>query len=827
MGSGDADEVKGNMTENSTNETNRTGEHAPLASDYTEADIQVLKGLEAVRTRPGMYIGDTDDGSGLHHLVFEVVDNSVDEHLAGFCDQISVTLHANGMVTVEDNGRGIPVGIHESEGRPAAEVIMTELHSGAKFNNVSYKVSGGLHGVGVSVVNALSSQLVLSVHRDGFQYQQTYECGRPVSTLSTVGASRLRGTTITFRPDEKIFTNREYSFELLAQRFRQLAFLNPGLKITIFDQRTNRQHDFEYSGGLVSFVEHLNRNKVPIHEQVVYFKKEKDLIIVEIALQWNDSYQENLYPFTNNIHNKDGGTHSTGFRKALTRTLNSYAESAKLLKDGKTTLSGDDVREGLTAVVSVKHPDPKFNSQTKDKLVSSEVQGVVETIVSEELSTFFEENPKEAKLIVQKVIMSARARDAARKARELVQRKGALDSSSLPGKLADCQERDPQASEIYLVEGDSAGGTAKQGRDRRNQAILPLRGKILNVEKARFDKMIGSQEIATLVTALGTGIGEDNFDLAKLRYHSIIVMTDADVDGSHIRTLLLTFFYRQMPEIVKAGYLYLAQPPLFKVKHGKQVIYVKNEAELDEWLVRRGGEELLITAAGQEIAAPELESFVRALKAYSRLLGSVAREGDADVLHLIVERSTGYHRELFNDRAAMGEEGAALLTACEKSGLKSQHVTSDPAHGGYRCVIETSGAGSRRQTVLRWGLVGAPEFQELRRLYERVVQLVPVPFEVTRSGESKTFPAYLSFLSWMEEQGRKGLTVQRFKGLGEMNAEELWETTMDPDRRTLLKVKIEDAFEADQIFTVLMGDQVEPRRDFIAANAHSVRNLDI
>jgi DNA gyrase subunit B len=802
-------------------------EHGHLASDYTADDIQVLKGLEAVRTRPGMYIGDTDDGSGLHHLVFEVVDNSVDEHLAGFCDQITVTLHPNGMVTVEDNGRGIPVGMHESEGKSAAEVIMTELHSGAKFNNVSYKVSGGLHGVGVSVVNALSSRLVLSVHRDGFQWQQTYEQGKPVTALVQVGTSRLRGTTVTFQPDEAIFTVREFSFDLLAHRFRQMAFLNPGLKISVFDQRTNRQADFEYSGGLVSFVEHLNKNKVPIHDQVIYFKREKDAIIVEVAMQWNDSYQENLYTFTNNIHNKDGGTHATGFRKALTRTVGSYAESTKLTKEGKTSLTGEDAREGLTVVVSIKHPDPKFNSQTKDKLVSSEVETVVSAMVGEELASFFEEHPKDAKQIVQKVIMSARARDAARKARELVQRKGALDSSSLPGKLSDCQERDPRLSEIYLVEGDSAGGTAKQGRDRKNQAILPLRGKILNVEKARFDKMIGSEAIATLVTALGTGIGEGNFSIDKLRYHSIIVMSDADVDGSHIRTLLLTFFYRQMPEIVKAGYLYLAQPPLFKVKQGKQVVYIKNESELDEFLIRRSGDDLRIVAEGQELRGETLEVFVRAAKAYARLLTTVAREGDADVLHQVVLRAPRYDREFFNDRVRMEAEGLSLLAAVDKSGLKTAHVASDPAHGGWRGVVETSVAGSRRQTVLRWGLVSAPEFEELRRLADRVSTLVPLPFEVQHGADRQRFDAHLAFLSWLEDQGRKGLTVQRFKGLGEMNAEELWETTMDPARRTLLKVKIEDAFEADQMFTILMGDQVEPRRDFIAQNAHSVRNLDV
>ncbi|MDX9999746.1 MAG: DNA topoisomerase (ATP-hydrolyzing) subunit B [Polyangia bacterium] len=798
-----------------------------LTSDYTAEDIQVLKGLEAVRTRPGMYIGDTDDGSGLHHMVFEVVDNSVDEHLAGFCDQITVTLGFTGMVTVEDNGRGIPTGMHEEEQRPAAEVILTELHSGAKFDHSRYKVSGGLHGVGVSVVNALSSELELLVYRDGYSYHQRYERGAPVTQLTTTGRSRKTGTTISFRPDPQIFNNLEFSFDRLAKRLRQLAFLNPGLRITILDQTANRRHDFEYEGGIGSFVEHLSKNKEPIHETVVHFSKEREGTIVEVALQWNDSYQENLYCFTNNIHNKDGGTHLTGFRKALTRTLNAYAEANKLLKDSKANLSGDDVREGLTAVVSVKHPDPKFNSQTKDKLVSSEVLGIVEAVVNEEFSVFLEEHPKEAKGIIQKAITASRAREAARKARELVQRKGALDSFSLPGKLADCQERDPVHAEIFLVEGDSAGGTAKQGRDRRHQAILPLRGKILNVEKARFDKMLASQEIATLITALGTGVGEERFDPDKLRYHSIVVMTDADVDGSHIRTLLLTFFFRQMHELVERGHLYLAQPPLYKVSRGKQVLYLKNDSELDEYLLKRGAEGMWIEQGGKSLQGEEIGRFVKALKTYSRMLRQLVPEGDPDVIHRLV-RKEGMRQEIFASWESVEAFGRELLEELSKGGLKSFRIRKEgPGTAAYECLLETSVGGSRRRTALNWKLLSTPEFQELCRLFRLATEKVDLPFDVIRENEKLSFDAYLPFVDYVEQIGKKGITVSRFKGLGEMNAEELWETTMDPKRRTLLKVQVDDPVEAEEIFTVLMGDAVEPRRDFIAQNAHKVRNLDV
>ncbi len=794
---------------------------------YTADNIQVLKGLEAVRARPGMYIGDTDDGSGLHHLVFEVVDNSVDEHLAGYSDQITVTLHITGLVTVEDNGRGIPVDLHEEEQRPAAEVIMTELHSGAKFGNSSYKVSGGLHGVGVSVVNALSEELDLYIYRDGERYHQRYERGLPVTEFVVTGETRKTGTLITFRPDSQIFTNLEFSFDRLARRLRQLAFLNPGLCITLVDQANNRRHDFQYEGGIGSFVEHLGRAKVPLHEPVIHFSQDREGIIVEVAMQWNDSFQENLYCFTNNIHNKDGGTHLTGFRKSLTRTLNQYAEVNKLLKDQKSNLTGDDVREGLTAVVSVKHPDPKFNSQTKDKLVSSEVLGVVEAAINEELSECLEENPRVAKAILQKAVTAARARAAARKARELVQRKGALDTFSLPGKLADCQERDPTRAELFIVEGDSAGGTAKQGRDRKNQAILPLRGKILNVEKARFDKMLSSQEIATLITALGTGIGNDNYDIAKLRYHSIVVMTDADVDGSHIRSLLLTFFFRQMPDIVERGHLFLAQPPLFKVSRGKKIMYVKNQAQLDEYLLRRGSEGMRLVQGEQELRGTAIESFVKSLKRYARVLNQLVPEGDAELLHQVVRHGGPYERELFASEEAVEALGNRLIGALKKGGIKTCRVRPDPNEQGYEGVLETTIEGSRRKTVLGWSLVSSPEFQELMRLFDLATQEVDLPFEVYQGDDVETFDSYLPFIKHVEALGHKGINVQRFKGLGEMNAEELWDTTMNPTQRTLLRVTVDDPVEADEVFTVLMGDQVEPRRDFIAANAHNVRNLDV
>jgi len=796
------------------------------AANYTADDIQVLKGLEAVRTRPGMYIGDTDDGSGLHHLVFEVVDNSVDEHLAGYCDHIEIVLNFSGSVTVTDNGRGIPVGMMEEEGRTAAEVIMTELHAGGKFDNASYKVSGGLHGVGVSVVNALSSEVQLNIYREGYTYEQIYSRGKPDSELRKLDPTKKTGTQITFRPDPEIFSTLEFSFDRLSKRLRQLAFLNPGLSITILEQRGNRRHVFEYEGGIASFVEHLSKNRVPIHEKVIYFSKERDKILVDVALQWNDSYQESIYCFTNNIHNKDGGTHLTGFRKALTRTLNVYAEANKLLKDQKSNLSGDDVREGITAVVSIKHPDPKFNSQTKDKLVSSEVIGVVEGVITEEFSTYLEENPKSARLIIQKAVTAARARDAARKAREMVHRKGALDSFSLPGKLADCQERDPVHAELFLVEGDSAGGTAKQGRDRKNQAILPLRGKILNVEKARFDKMLSSQEIITLITALGTGIGEDGFNVEKLRYHSIVVMTDADVDGSHIRTLLLTFFYRQMPQLLERGHLYLAQPPLFKVKHGKKVLYIKHERDMDAFLLGRGSEGMILRSGDTELTGKGIEGFVSQLKEYTRMLRALLPEGDPDVLHLAVQQGL-FTRAMFEDRRELLEFGRSLLEKLGKGGIKSCRVQPDVTDRGFDCVLETSSAGSRRKTSLTWSLVSSSEYMELCRLFELARATIATPYEVIRGDVSERFESYLPFVNHVESLGRKGISVQRFKGLGEMNAEELWETTMDPKRRTLLKVVVDDPIEADQVFTILMGDQVEPRRDFITSNAQNVRNLDV
>jgi DNA gyrase subunit B len=809
------------------------GRTTGLASDYNAESITVLKGLDAVRKRPGMYIGDTDDGSGLHHMVYEVVDNAVDEALAGFCDRVDVIIHFDSSVTVEDNGRGIPVEMHPTENRPTPEVVMTVLHAGGKFNHQSYKVSGGLHGVGVSVVNALSETLKLEIRRDGKVYYQEYHCGAPATEFKAIGVTdRRSGTKVTFKPDPAVFKLTEFSFEILSQRLRELSYLNRGLTITITDERSGKSHDFRYVGGIASFVEDLNTNKTPVHDKPILVEDTVDGISVEIAVQWNDSFQEQIYCFTNNIKNKDGGAHLTGFRAAMTRTVNGYGQVNNLLKDLKTGLSGDDLREGLTAVISVKHPDPKFNNQPKDKLVSSEVTGIVQAVMGEKLGRYFEEHPREARGIILKAVLAARAREAARKAREMVQRKGALELSSLPGKLADCQERDPTHAELFIVEGESAGGSAKQGRDRKFQAILPLKGKILNVERARFDKMLASQEIATLITALGCGIDKEK-DLAKLRYHRIILMTDADVDGSHIRTLLLTFFFRQYPEILENGYLYIAQPPLYKVKRGKRETYLKNEQGLEDFLLAAAVDEVKVTGdggKGRSLAGEELTAFLRLALRYGKVLSHLDKRCDARLVDALVQAAD-------LGKADLGDEQrvAQLIDEQIKPYLASRHpelstvrleLRPDPEHGGVQ-IVAPARLGGRKQVALDFEFLDLQEYEELRRLAREMATSATPPYLIERGSESilADLPARLA--QRMEEMGRRGLTIQRYKGLGEMDAEQLWQTTMDPSRRTLLQVRVQDSVEADQIFTVLMGDLVEPRRVFIEKNALNVRNLDV
>jgi DNA gyrase subunit B len=800
-------------------------------SDYNEESIQVLKGLEAVRKRPGMYIGDTDDGTGLHHMVYEVVDNSVDEALAGFCNRIDVKIHHDGSVSVEDNGRGIPVGEHPTERRPTAEVVMTVLHAGGKFNHSNYKVSGGLHGVGVSVVNALSEWLKLEIKREGKTWYQEYRRGDPFTGLDAIGVTDKMGTKVTFKPDPEIFRGTEFSFEVLSQRLRELAYLNRGLTISLEDERSGKGHEFRFDGGIAQFVADLSASKTVIHDKPVVIEGEVDGTVVEIASQWNDSFQETIFCFTNNIKNKDGGTHLTGFRAALTRTVNNYAQSSGLLKDLKNGLGGDDITEGLIAVVSVKHPDPKFSNQPKDKLVSSEVKGIVERIVNEKLGRFLEEHPREAKLIIEKAVLAARAREAARKARELVQRKGALDFSSLPGKLADCQERDPAFSELYIVEGDSAGGSAKQGRNRKDQAVLPLRGKILNVERARLDKMLSSQEIVTLITALGCGVEKEKA-IDKVRYHRIIIMTDADVDGSHIRTLLLTFFYRHFPEIVERGYLYIAQPPLYRVKKGKKELYLKNEQALEEFLVESATENLkLVPSSGADaVAGDALKHLCRQAARYKRLLRVIDRRCDARLVDAIVKSSRLTKNDL-RDQMIIAKALANLQTyfdayAPDLSDAELK-VKPDTEHGGFRIEAPARPGGVRKTTVVDFAFMNSPEFTDLAALSQDLAVLGPPPYALEAGAERVEFQRVEDLAERVHELGKKGLQIQRYKGLGEMNPEQLWETTMDPARRTLLQVRVEDAVEADRLFSTLMGDLVEPRREFIEQNALNVRNLDV
>ena len=816
--------------------------------DYGADSIRVLEGLEAVRIRPAMYIGSTGK-EGLHHLVYEVVDNSIDEASAGFCDNITVRIRVDNSIVVDDNGRGIPVDLHKTEGVSAAEVVLTKLHAGAKFSNESYKISGGLHGVGVSVVNALSSMMELEVRRDGNVYAQSYSNGVPIAPLEQIGKTKYRGTKITFKPNETIFEDTEYSFDILSNRLRELAFLNPGVRIALTDERTDKKNEFFYEGGIISFVEYLNRSKKVLHRDPIYVDGSREDCYVEVALQYNDTYAENIFSFANSINTTEGGTHMIGFRSALTRVFNNYAVNNKILKDGKESLKGEDLREGLTCVISVKVKSPQFEGQTKTKLGNSEVKGLVEGIVYEKIGTYLEENPSVSKQLLSKALDASRAREAARRARELTRRKSALEVGALPGKLADCQERDPARSEIYLVEGDSAGGSAKQGRDRKNQAILPLRGKVLNVEKARFDKMLQNEEIKVIVTALGTGIGEGDFDISRLRYQKVIIMTDADVDGSHIRTLLLTFFFRQMREMVERGYLFIAQPPLFKVSDKKTDIYIHNEEEMKSYVLENGVNKIQICLEnGATVTGNRFAGYLKKIIRIESILNKFEKEDkDRDIIRILAGdpafTDNDFKSESALDKIArrasimvgnLMQKGREIIPQSKDPSGKwiEYRVEMEQEHGLYKMAFTVIQDGRHLTTCIDRDMVRSPKYLEIKALLSQLEVLGEAPYrlvseDTTSGGRHIDINSMPELVDYVVNTGKKGLTVQRYKGLGEMNPEQLWETTMNPEKRTLLQVRVEDAVEADEIFTTLMGDQVEPRRDFIYNNALYVSNLDV
>jgi DNA gyrase subunit B len=812
-------------------------EKAPAAAkgghSYDASKIKVLEGLEAVRRRPAMYIGSTSI-SGIHQLVYEVVDNSVDESLAGFCNKIDVVVHLDNSVTVEDDGRGIPVDMHDTEKVSAAEVVMTKLHAGGKFENSAYKVSGGLHGVGVSCVNALSEWLKLEIRRDGKVYAQDYKRGKPDEPLKVIGKSDKTGTKVTWMPDKEIFEATTPSFDTLSQRLRELSFLNRGLKITIVDEREgDKKHEFQYEGGIESFIEYLNKKKEPLHSDVIYFETKKDDVIVEVAMQWNQGYQETIFSFANNINTRDGGTHLSGFKSSLTRTINQYASKNELLKKLKSSPEGEDIREGLCAVISVKLPNPQFEGQTKGKLGNSEIEGIVKQAVNDKLGEFLDKNSTTARKIIGKAVDAATAREAARQARNLVRRKSALEAGTLPGKLADCQEKEAAVSELYIVEGDSAGGSAKQGRDRRFQAILPLKGKILNVEKARFDKMLTSDEIRTIITALGTGVGEGDFDVSKIRYHRIILLADADVDGSHIRTLLLTFFYRQMPQVIEQGYLYIGQPPLYRVKKGKVIRYLKDNAALENFLIELGVADVKIESGGgkKSYAGKALEKIVKQLIKYSSLLDMLKKRRDPRIVDGAVSASILTPKVLAGGAKKIDDELDKIAAYIgdvypDLTDFKVE-LADDEEYDAKKIIYRSMHNGFERETVIDSDFLNTSEVKELMRIRDDLAEMGRGPFSVVGDGEEAEIFRVMEIKNYIIARGKKGQDIQRYKGLGEMNPDQLWETTLDPERRTLLQVHVDDAVEADEIFSVLMGDQVEPRREFIEKNALFVRNLDI